>query len=227
MPSFFIFELRVVRLRPSLAAAPSSPPIWPFASRSARRIWSRSAAWRVGFSGTASASLLLRRFEFRERHVEDRAAGENDGTLEEVLQLADIARPGPARECVHGLVGNALDDLAHAAAVRGHKVAHQDGNVSGAFAQRRRENRKDLEAIIQIAAEIFSATILARSRLVAAIRRTFTWMGRVRPGAQSPAPAERATVWAVSRAASRRSRPETACLRGPVPVARSCGRSHR
>jgi len=42
MPSFFMREIRVVRLRPRRAAAPSGPATRPFVSLSTRRISSRS-----------------------------------------------------------------------------------------------------------------------------------------------------------------------------------------
>ena len=34
-------------------------------------------------------------------------------------------------------------------------MAHQDGNVGGALAQRRREDRKDFEPVKEIAAKLF------------------------------------------------------------------------
>jgi hypothetical protein len=47
MPSFFILDWSVVRFMPRRAAAPVGPPIIQWASRSARRICSRSAASKV------------------------------------------------------------------------------------------------------------------------------------------------------------------------------------
>src|SRR5262249_19457742 len=62
IPSFFIREIKVVRLRPMRAAAPSGPATRPLVSFKIRSIWSRSFASRVPTRGIAlplfSSSLI-------------------------------------------------------------------------------------------------------------------------------------------------------------------------
>src|SRR5580692_7063667 len=60
----------------------------------------------------------------------------------------------PAGEPPHGHGGNRLDLLLHAAAVFLREVTHQERNVSGTFAQRRDADRKHVQAIVQVAAEL-------------------------------------------------------------------------
>jgi hypothetical protein len=60
MPSFFILDWSVVRFMPRLTAAPEGPPTTPWASRRARRICSRSAAFKQVEIPSASNAKSLR-----------------------------------------------------------------------------------------------------------------------------------------------------------------------
>src|SRR4029077_8260549 len=57
-PSFRIFDCRVVRFMPSLAAAPCGPAKTQLVASRALRMWSRSAARRVRVSPTCSEGGL-------------------------------------------------------------------------------------------------------------------------------------------------------------------------
>jgi hypothetical protein len=57
IPSFCIFDCRVVRFRPNRAAAPSTPGIIPRVSRKTRAMCSRSAASSVATSRLVSAPV--------------------------------------------------------------------------------------------------------------------------------------------------------------------------
>jgi hypothetical protein len=153
MPSFFILELSVVRLRPRRSAAPPGPPMMPLASRSARRMVRarRPAVWDCGCC--LVFFLFLHGFELGERHVQHRPAREDHGALQKILELANVARPLPRDQSIHRFRRDGFDGLAHAAGVARDKMAHQDGNVGGAVAQRRRKDRKNLEAVKEVAAE--------------------------------------------------------------------------
>src|SRR5271166_3402363 len=78
-----------------------------------------------GWAFRLGAVLRLFGFQFRQGNMQDRAPGEDDRALEKVLQLADVAGPGPALQGFHRLYGDRLDDFAHAAAVVADKVPHQ------------------------------------------------------------------------------------------------------
>src|ERR1700733_2122258 len=60
----------------------------------------------------------------------------------------------PTGELPHGHSGNRFDLPLHAAAVLLRKVADQERNVSGTFAQRWDADRKYVQAIVQVAAKL-------------------------------------------------------------------------
>src|SRR5580700_7290152 len=92
--------------------------------------------------------------QFRDRRLQRRAVGKDYRTLDEVLQLANIPRPMPTRELPHGCGGNRFDLLVHEAAVLLRKVADQQWNILRALTQRWDADRKDIQTIVQIAAEL-------------------------------------------------------------------------
>src|SRR5882724_446772 len=71
-----------------------------------------------------------------------------------MLELADIARPGRVREGLHGLGGDRLEALAQLPRVVTHEVAHQERNIFRPLAQRRDQNGKDMQPVIDIGAEL-------------------------------------------------------------------------
>ena len=77
MPSFCIRDCRVVRFRPSRAAAPCGPPTTQPVSSSARRMCSRSASSRVRAPARSGAAAQL-----RQRHLERGPARQDHRTLD-------------------------------------------------------------------------------------------------------------------------------------------------
>src|ERR1017187_1690002 len=92
--------------------------------------------------------------QFADGGVESGAGGDDDGALDEVLQLADVAGPVVALERVHGGGGDGGDFAVHAAGILLHEVAHQQRDVFAALAQRRDRDGKDVEAVIKVGAEL-------------------------------------------------------------------------
>src|SRR5579864_1264269 len=92
--------------------------------------------------------------EFTDRSLERRTAGKDHRTLDEIFQLTNISRPMPAGELPHGPNGNRFDLPLHTAAILMREVADQERNVSGTFAQGWDADRKYIQAIVQVAAEL-------------------------------------------------------------------------
>jgi len=91
--------------------------------------------------------------EFGGRNAENAVGGKDDGALDDVLQFADVAGPVVAYEGAHGVGGNRLYVLAHAAAEDFGEMADEERNVFGAFAKRGDADGKDVEAIEKVGAE--------------------------------------------------------------------------
>ncbi len=229
MPSFLILELSVVRFRPSRSAAPPGPPIIPLASRSARRIVFALGGLQRRIGGRRLVFfLVLHGFEFGERHIEHRPARKNHGALQKILQLADVARPLPCHQRIHGLRRNGFDGLAHAAGVARNKMTHQDGNVGDAVAQRRRKNRKHLEAVKEVAAELFFRDHFGQIAIGGGDQAHIDGDGPRAAEALDLALLQGAQqVSAADRAAARPPRRERACLRAPARGGRFCARWRR
>ncbi len=98
--SFCMREFKVVRFIPRRSAAPPGPPILPLASRSTRMMCSRSTSSRAeevdGWTFSAGAGSNA-------GTLQERAAGENDRALDDMLQFANIARPGILAQRLHPL----------------------------------------------------------------------------------------------------------------------------
>ena len=67
---------------------------------------------------------------------------ERDRALDDVLELADVARPVVGFEQIHRLLREPVDVLAHLIAVFRQEVFRQQRNVFAALAQRRQVNRE-------------------------------------------------------------------------------------
>src|SRR5580658_735540 len=81
-------------------------------------------------------------------------ARQNNRTFNQILQFADVARPGIPLEGSHGFWMDAIDLLTHAAAENLHEMRHKRGNVFAALAQRGKNDGKDIQTIVQIIAEL-------------------------------------------------------------------------
>src|SRR6267154_3121641 len=74
----------------------------------------------------------------------------DNGAFHQVLQLADVARPGVRLERSHGFRSNAIDLLPHAAAKQLHEMRDKCRNVFPALSERRQQDGEDVQTIIQI-----------------------------------------------------------------------------
>ncbi len=75
---------------------------------------------------------------------------QNDGTLDDVGQLPDIAWPVVQHEELHCLRGEALGRLVHLVTEALQEVVGQEGDVLAALAQWGEENRDDMDAVVEI-----------------------------------------------------------------------------
>src|SRR4051794_41280663 len=73
--------------------------------------------------------------------VEGGAGREDDGTLQDVLQLADVPGPSIGDEAPHGLRAHPVDPLADASGELVDKEPHEQRDVLGAVAELRRWHR--------------------------------------------------------------------------------------
>src|SRR5579862_617078 len=82
------------------------------------------------------------------------ALRQDDGALDEVLQLSHIARPLPLCQSLHDLGRNRGNGLLHSPGMFRHKIINEQRNVAAALMQRRKPDRKNIQAIVEIAAEL-------------------------------------------------------------------------
>ena len=73
--------------------------------------------------------------------VEGGAGREDDGALQDVLQLADVPGPSIGDEAPHGLRAHAVDPLADAGGELVDQEPHEQRDVLGAVAERRERDR--------------------------------------------------------------------------------------
>ena len=225
IPSLRIFACSVVRFMPSLAAAPCIPA-------DACRRHSRSARWMASLSAAASVTALDAatgpRLELAHRRLQRGAGRKNHRALDEVLQFADVAGPVVARQRLHGFGRDVGDAPVHAAGVLLHEVAHQQRNIVAPFAQRRHRDGEDVEAVVEIGAELplLHQLLPGRDWWRPPGGRRCGWCASC-PGARIRAPAGRAAAWSAVPAESRRLRPGTWCRGGPARSARCAARWRR
>src|SRR6266545_4743290 len=79
------------------------------------------------------------------------AVGQRAGTLDHVLELADIARPAVSLEGGHGVVGDAADAALSVAREEG---AGEEAHVPRPLAQRRQLDLDDVDPVIQLLPEL-------------------------------------------------------------------------
>jgi hypothetical protein len=83
----------------------------------------------------------------------DHGSCEQQEPLDDIAQLADIARPGVLLERFDGLMGKGYRLPAVLRAYLADKVFDQRGQILGALAQRRQFDGEDDNAMIEIAPE--------------------------------------------------------------------------
>ena len=94
-------------------------------------------------------------FQFPKRNTQVRPLGQDHGPLDQIFELADITGPVILREGGHGLRWDCHDRLVHATRVLLCEVANEQGDVFRTAPQGRHDNRKHVEAVIEIAAKLF------------------------------------------------------------------------
>jgi len=92
-------------------------------------------------------------FQLGERDTEFFAGAEEHGAFDEIFEFADVSRPRIVHERVHRVGGNVQHGFVEAAAEILDEVADEERDVFAAFAQRRNLNRKNVEAIVEVAAK--------------------------------------------------------------------------
>ena len=209
---------------PRRAAAPFGPLMVQLVSRSVPRMCSRSASSIVVGLRSRRDSLQRLRFalEFPDRRIESCPLCENDGAFDEVFELPDVAGPAIPHHGVHGFFGNRFDPLVHAPRQFLGEVPNQQGNIFDAFAQRRRDDGKNVETIEQIAAKLpighHFVEIAIGCRHEPDIRPDCSSRCR---GVRTPVPEERAAVWVAAPeeyrpTSSRNSVPPSASSNRPI-----------
>jgi hypothetical protein len=93
------------RFIPRWAAAPFGPPTTQPVSRRAATMCSRSASASVTTNSGRLRSLGGRRLQIAGRNLERRPRREDNRAFDDVLELADVARPGVAHQGVHAGTG--------------------------------------------------------------------------------------------------------------------------
>src|ERR1700757_1171636 len=78
----------------------------------------------------------------------------DDRAFHQVLQLANVAGPRIPLEGSHGFRRNAVDLFPHTAAKHLHEMRDQRGNVFPALSERRQQEGKDVQTIIQVTAKL-------------------------------------------------------------------------
>src|SRR5580698_2581610 len=109
-------------------------------------MWSLMASSSV-FRLFGQAVLLA--LQLGQRRLKGGAGGDNDAVLDEVLKLADIARPVISDHQVHGFRRDLLDNFIHPLCELNHEVTNQGRNILAAIAEGWQFDREDTQAIKQ------------------------------------------------------------------------------
>ena len=145
--------VHVARERPMARAARSLS--WPWSS-SARVMRSRSIWARVGSDPSARPGGGRRRGRSEGRQVGelDRAPRpERAGPLQEVLQLADVARQVVGRRAATASGAMPVSGRPRRRPISRRKCVRRGGDVLVALAQRRHAHADDVEAVVEVLAE--------------------------------------------------------------------------
>ena len=154
-------ERNVFGCRPSRRAAPCSPSMTQRVSISTCSTYERSTSamvrgvWPSPSCGRGVAASGGGRREIGQGvQVQHVAAREHDRALDDVLELAHVARPLVSEQPPHRLGRDILDALARLAGVTPQERANQQRDVVDALAQRRQRHREDVEPVVEILAEL-------------------------------------------------------------------------
>src|SRR5271154_6181549 len=94
------------------------------------------------------------RSSFVQRVWEHAVSRKDNGALHQVLQLANVARPGIPLEGSHGFRRNVVDLLPDPTAEHLDEMRDQSRNVFPALSKRGQQDGEDIQTIIQITAKL-------------------------------------------------------------------------
>src|SRR6202041_3347634 len=97
---------------------------------------------------------------FERRWFKDAITGEDDATLDVVLEFANISRPVMAHQGAHDFPGNRFDRFVHRGGKLSNEMFHEVWNIGFPFAYWRQVNRENIQPVIQVFTEF---TILSHS----------------------------------------------------------------
>src|ERR1700758_2664502 len=83
-----------------------------------------------------------------------RTRGQNYGPFNHVFQFAYVTRPSVFNQRLHRPRWDRVDRLVHLLRRHFHKMLNEEGNIFGALAKRRNDDRKYVQAVIQGAAKL-------------------------------------------------------------------------
>ena len=125
-------------------------------------MWFRSTSSRAA-DGLSAASNHRLAEDFG-IDFERGASREDDGALEDVLQLADVARPRIRHQPAHGRRVDAVEPPSDPRRELVEQELRQERNILGPLAERRELDREDAEAVVQVFAERLLADGLLAGR---------------------------------------------------------------
>src|SRR5258708_25105544 len=82
--------------------------------------------------------------------AQDCVEGQNNGTLDEVLQFANVSRPRIADHEGHVLGQDGVDVPIHALGIFSDEVPHKKGYVIGAVAERGNSEWENIQTVVQV-----------------------------------------------------------------------------
>lgn len=80
-------------------------------------------------------------------------SAQHRGTFDRVLELSNVAGPPVGTECVHGIWREAAEVATEAFLEPAKEMIRQQRHVSATFSQRRKVERDDVDAVVQVLAE--------------------------------------------------------------------------
>ena len=104
--------------------------------------------------GVGGLVPLVFHLQFGKRGPQRGTGRKDHRTLHEVFEFANIPRPPPVYECLHGFGRDGFDPLAHALGVSAKEIAHQKRDILAALPKRRKGDGKNPQAIVQITAKL-------------------------------------------------------------------------
>ena len=119
----------------------------------------RAAAGALGRSGGMRLRSQLAAGQYDGVAADAVALGQQDGPVDGVLQLAHVAAPVVRLQQGHGVVVDGRDRHAVGVGVLAHEVLAQDLDVARPLAQRRQVHVDDVEAEIEVLAELAGADL--------------------------------------------------------------------